>query len=159
VKPALEALQEYLSAKRIKYDISTKDCIWFSLLIPTPGIREMPNRAVSCGIRIGEEDRRILYFYVTVMAVEISEELQAAVNSFFMKFQSSVFKAGRIVVHPDGTILYTLTQFLCAEETIDSKAISSLLTTAIVEIAAVFMLQDNIIKTLPLATVKRFGTA
>jgi hypothetical protein len=158
VKPALEALQEYLKVKRIKYDMSAKNAIWFSLVVPTPDIREMPNRFISCGIRLGG-DVKLLYFTATVMAVEISEEMRTAVSSFFMKFQSSGFKVGRIVVHPDGTILYTLTQFLCAEETIDSQAISSLITTAIIEIAAIFMLRDSIIKALPRATVRYFGIA
>ncbi len=158
MKPALEALQEYLNAKRIKYDMSAKNAIWFSLVVPTPDIREMPNRFISCGIRLGG-DGKLLHFTATVMAVEISEELQPAVSSFFMKFQSSGFKAGRIIVHHDGTILYTLTQFLCAEGTIDSQAISSLLTTAIIEIAAIFMLRDSMIKALPLATVQHFGIA
>jgi hypothetical protein len=159
VKPALEALQEYLDTKRIKYDMSSKYAIWFSLLIPTPEIREMPNRYVSCGIRMADDNGRILYFTATVMAVEISEELQTAVRSFFMQFQSSGFKAGRIVVRPDGTIYYSLAQFLCAEGTIDSQAISSLLMTAIVEIAAIYMMRDSVVKTLPLATVQRFGIA
>lgn len=159
MKPALEALQEYLRAKRIKYDMSAKNAIWFSLLIPTPEVMGMPNRYVSCGIRIADDGSHTLYFTATVMTVEISEELQEAVSSFFMKFQGSGFKAGRIVVHPDGTILYSLTQFLCAGGTLDSQAIASLLTMAIVEIAAIFMLRDTMIKTLPLATVSRFGSA
>ena len=159
MKPALEALQEYLKAKRIKYDLSVKNAIWFSLLVPTPEVKEMPNRHVSCGIRISDDTRNALYFTATVMTVETSEELQEAVSSFFMKFQGSGFKAGRIVVHPDGTILYSLTQFLCEGGTLDRQAIASLLTTAIVEIAAIFMLRDTMIKTLPLATVSRFGSA
>lgn len=159
MKPALKALQEYLNAKRVKYDMSVKNAIWFSLLIPTPEIREMPNRFVSCGIRIADDNSHILYFTATVMAVEISEELQTAVRSFFMQFQSSGFKAGRIIIHPDGTIIYSLTQFLCTGGTLDSQAISSLLMTAVVEIASIFMMRDGVIKTLPLATVQRFGIA
>jgi hypothetical protein len=31
--------------------------------------------------------------------------------------------------------------------------------TAIVEIASIFMMRDSVIKTLPLATVQRFGIA
>jgi hypothetical protein len=159
VKPALETIQKYLRAKRIKYDMSVKNSIWFSLLIPTPEAMEMPNRHVSCGIRITDDGSHTLYFTATVMTVEISEQLQEAVSSFFMKFQGSAFKAGRIVVHPDGSIFYSLTQFLCSGGTLDSQAIASLLTTAIVEIAAIFMLRDNMIKTMPLATVSRFGSA
>ncbi len=76
-----------------------------------------------------------------------------------MKFQSNEFKAGRIVLHPDGTIFYPLTQFLCSGGTLDEQAIAALLTTALLEIASIFMVRDESLKNLPLATVARFGIA
>ena len=159
VNPALEAVRDYLDAKKIKYNEAAANTIWFSLLVPTPEIKEMPNRFVSCGIRVPEKNGLILYFSATVMAVDVSEEMLAGVASIMMKFQSNEFKAGRIVLHPDGTIFYTLTQFLCSGGTIDEQAIAALLTTALLEIASIFMVRDESLKNLPLATVARFGIA
>jgi hypothetical protein len=62
-------------------------------------------------------------------------------------------------LHPDGTIFYTLTQFLCTGGTIDEQAIAAMITTAVLEIASIFMIRDNAVKILPLATVSHFGMA
>jgi hypothetical protein len=159
MKPVLDALKNYLDSKRIKYDVSTANTVWFSLLIPTPEIKEMPNRFVSCGIRIPENNGQLMHFSATVMAVEMSEDMLPGISSVLMKFQSSEFRAGRIVLHTDGTIFYTLTQFLCTGGTIDEQAIAAMMTTAVLEIASIFMIRDNAVKILPLATVSHFGMA
>ncbi|HKZ17018.1 MAG TPA: hypothetical protein VJ161_06080 [Geobacteraceae bacterium] len=159
MKPVLDALKNYLDSKGIKYDVSTANTVWFSLLIPTPEIKEMPNRFVSCGIRIPERNGQLMFFSATVMVVEMSEEMLVGISSVLMKFQSSEFRAGRIVLHPDGTIFYTLTQFLCTGGTIDEQAIAAMITTAVLEIASIFMIRDNAVKILPLATVSHFGMA
>ncbi len=159
MKPALEALKKYLNSKRIKYEASAANTVSFSLLIPTPEIREMPNRFISCGIRIPENNGHLMYFSATVMVAEISEEMLAGIASVLMKFQSSEFRAGKIVLHSDGTIFYTLTQFLCSGGTIDEQAIAAMMTTAVLEIASIFMIRDKAVRILPLANVSRFGTA
>ncbi len=159
MKPALEAAKNYLKSKRIRYESITANSLWFSLLVPTPETRETPNRIVSCGISIPENDETMLNFTATVMAVEVSEENTADISTALIKFQSSELKSGKIVLHPEGTILYHLTQFLCSGGTTDERAIGSMIATAVLEIASIFMLRDNAVKIMPLATVTRFGMA
>lgn len=159
MKPALEAVKNYLKAKRIRCESAAANAVWFSLLIPTPGVQEAPNRYVSCGIRIPESNHNIMYFSATVMAVDGSEEDTSDISDVLMKYQSSELKAGKIVLHVDGTVFYTLTQFLCAGGTIDERAFAAMMTTAVLEIASIFMIRDKAVKILPLATVTRFGMA
>ncbi len=159
MKPALEAAKNYLKSKRIRCESTAANTLWFSLLVPTPEIQETPNRFVSCGIRIPENNLNIMYFSATVMAVETSGENSDGISAALMKYQSSELKSGKIVLHPDGTIFYTLTQFLCSGGTIDERAIAAMMTTAVLEIASIFLIRDNAVKILPLATVTRFGMA
>lgn len=159
MKPALEAAKNYLKSKRIRYESTAANTLWFSLLVPTPETRETPNRIVSCGINIPENDDRMMYFSATVMAVEVSEENTARISTALVKFQSSELKSGKIVLHPDGTIFYHLTQCLCSGGTTDERAIGTMIATAVLEIASIFMIRDNALKIMPLATVTRFGIA
>ncbi len=159
MKPALEAVKNYLKAKRIRCESSAANALWFSLIVPTPELQETPNRFVSCAIRIPENNQNIMYFSATVMAVEESGENVSAISDALMKFQSSELRAGKISLHSDGTVFYSLTQFLCAGGAIDERAIASMLTTAVLEIASIFMIRDNAVKILPLATVRHFGMA
>ncbi len=159
MKPALEAVKNYLKTKRIRCESTAANVLWFSLLIPTPEVQESPNRYVSCGIRIPENNHNIVYFSATVMTVESAEENMSGISDVLMRFQSSEIKAGKIVLHSDGTVFYTLTQFLCAGGTIDERASAAMIATAVLEIASIFMIRDNAVKILPLATVTRFGMA
>jgi hypothetical protein len=159
MKSAIDAVKEYLEAKGIRFEAGRENSVWFSLLIPTPEIAEMPNRLVSCGIRIPDVGDKALHFSATVMAIELSDELLAPVTSFFMRFQSLELKAGRIIVHPDGSVFYHHTQFLCSGGSSDMHAVAAMITTAILEIAAIFLAKDDVLRILPTATVPRFGVA
>jgi hypothetical protein len=159
MKPALDAVREYLDAKGIRYEAAGVNAVRFSLLVPTPESAEMPNRVVSCGISVPDVGDKTLLFSATVMAIELSEELLAPVTSFFMRFQSMGLKAGRIIVHPDGSVFYHHTQFLCSGGSSDMQAVAAMITTAILEIAAIFLVNDEVIRILPTATVQRFGMA
>ncbi len=159
MKPALDAVKNYLKSKRIRFNTRAANILWFSLLIPTPEIRETPNRYVSCGIRISDKNKNILYFSATIMAVDISGENTAGILEALMKFQSSELKLGKIVLHPDGTITYNLTQFLCSGGTIDERAVAVMMAAAVLEMASIFLIRDKAVRILPLATVRRFGMA
>jgi hypothetical protein len=158
-KSAIETVKDYLKTKRIRYEASTPNALWFSLLVPTPEIRETPNRFVSCGFSIQEGNRNLLLFSATIMIVDISGVTPEGVSSLLMKFQSSDLKAGKITLHCDGTVSYALTQFLCSGGTIDMPALANMMTTAILEIASIFMIRVNALKVLPMANVTRFGIA
>jgi hypothetical protein len=159
MRPALDAVKEYLEAKGIRFEAASENSVWFSLLIPTPELADTPNRIVSCGIKVADVGDMALHFSATVMAIELTDELLAPVTSFFMRFQSLGLKAGRIIIHPDGSVLYHHTQFLCAGGSSDVHAVAAMITTAILEIAAIFLVKDEVIQTLPTATVPRFGMA
>jgi hypothetical protein len=159
MKPAMDAVRDYLDSKKIRYEESGSESIRFSLLIPTPELTEMPNRLVSCGIRIKNGKSSALILSVTVMSLELTEELIVPITSFFMRFQSSHIGSGKVAVHPEGSILYQLTQFTSSGGTSDEQAVSLMITTAILEIAAIFLAKDEIITILPTATVPRFGMA
>lgn len=159
MKPALEAVKEYLETKRIRYEAMESGSIWFSLLIPTPEITEMPNRLVSCAMSIPAGDTRVIQLSATVMAVELSDARLEPVSSFFMKFQSSNLKAGRIMVHEDGAIFYCQTQFLCSGGTMDENAVAGMIITAVLEMTAIFMVKDELVTILPPMITPRSGVA
>jgi hypothetical protein len=159
MRPALDAVKEYLEAKRIRYEATAAGSIRFSILIPTPAVAEMPNRLVSCAVSIPRSGARTLQLSAMVMAVELSTELLAPVTSFFMKYQSERLKAGRIVIHEDGAIFYNQTQFLCSGASMDGNAVASMITTAILEMAAIFMVKDEFVMILPPMVTPRFGVA
>jgi len=159
VKPALDAVKEYLESKNIRYEASEAVSIWFSLLIPTPEIVEMPNRLVSCAVSIPTSDARTLQFSATVMAVELSDRQLEPINAFFMEYQSSQLKSGRILVHEDGAIFYSQTQFLCAGGTMDENAVAAMVTSAILEMAGIFMVKAELITILPPMVTPRSGVA
>lgn len=157
--PAQDAVKEYLAAKQIRYEATAADSVRFSLLIPTPEVAEMPNRLVSCAISIPRSDARTLQLSAMVMAVELSEELLKPVTSFFMEYQSSRLMAGKIIIHDDGAIFYSQTQFLCVGGTMDEHAVATMITTAILEMAAIFMAKDEFVRILPPLATPRFGVA
>ncbi|MDD2320458.1 MAG: hypothetical protein PHO83_10430 [Geobacteraceae bacterium] len=159
MKPALEAVKEYLDSKRIKYESTTPNTVWFSLIVPTPETTKMPNRVVSCSVRIPQAVIQTLHLSVTVMAVETSDELFQQVTSFFMRYQSTELKIGRIVVHPDGSVLYHYSQFLGAEGTIDRFSVAAMITTAIIEISSLYKAKDEAVRVLPKPNVPHFGLA
>jgi len=159
MKPALDAVKEYLEAKRIRYEAAAAGSIRFSLLIPTPEVAEMPNRLVSCAVSIPGSDARTLQLSAMVMAVELSAELLDPVTSFFMKYQSERLRSGKIIIHEDGAIFYSQTEFLCAGATMDEHAVASMITTAILEMAAIFMVKDEFVRILPPMVTPRFGVA
>ncbi len=159
MKPALDAVKEYLEAKQIRYEASSSGSVRFSLLIPTPEVAEMPNRLVSCAISIPGSDARTVQFSATVMAVELSDRQLEPVGAFFMKYQSSNLRAGRILVHDDGAVFYCQTQFLCAGGTMDGNAVAAMVTTAILEISGIFMVKDELVTILPPMVVPRSGVA
>ncbi|MGA7827792.1 MAG: hypothetical protein WCA04_09035 [Geobacteraceae bacterium] len=159
MKPALKAVIEYLESKDIKYEETAPNTIWFSLIVPTPETPGMPNRIVSCSIRIPQAIIQTFNFTVAVMAVEFSEELFQQISSFFMHYQSTKLKVGRIVVQPDGSILYHYSQFLGAGGNIDRFSVAAMVTTAIIEIAAIYKAKNEAIRVLPKPTVPHFGLA
>jgi len=159
MRPALDAVKEYLAAKRIRYEATAAGSLRFSLLIPTPEEAEMPNRLVSCAVGIPRSDARTLQLSAMVMAVELSAELLDPVTSFFMKYQSERLRAGKIIIHEDGAIFYGQTQFLCSGGTMDENAVASMITTAILEMAAIFMVKDDFVRILPPMVTPRFGVA
>ncbi len=159
MKHALEAFKEYLQAKQIRFETTHPSVLWFSLMIPTPDCPEMPSRIVSCSASLPNPGTRTLTLSVTLLSVELSEELLSPVTSFFMRYQSKSMKVGRVLVHPDGSVFYQLTQFLCEDGCCDTHAVSHMITTAILEIAAIFLIKDKVIKLLPTANVSRFGLA
>jgi hypothetical protein len=93
------------------------------------------------------------------MAVELSEELFLQVTSFFMRYQSTELKIGRIVVQPDGSILYHYSQFLGAGGNVDRFSIAAMITTAIIEITSIFKARDEVIRVFPKPTVPHSGLA
>lgn len=159
MRPALDAVKEYLDAKRIRYEATASESIRFSLLIPTPEVEGMPNRLVSCAVSIPRSDARTLQLSAMVMAVELSKELLEPVTSFFMKYQSSRLRDGKIIIHDDGAIFYSQTQFLCSGGTMDGNAVASMITTAILEMAGIFMVKDEFVRILPPQVTPRFGVA
>jgi hypothetical protein len=159
MKPALEAVKEYLDSKKIKYEITAPNTVWFSLIVPTPETPGMPNRVVSCSIRIPQAVIQTLHFSVTVMAVELSEELFQQVTSFFMRYQSTELNIGRIVVHPDGSVFYHYSQFLGSEGIIDRLSVAAMITTAIIEISSMYKAKDEALRVLPKPNVPHFGLA
>jgi hypothetical protein len=159
MKPALEAVRDYLESKGIKYENTAPNTVWFSLIVPTPDTPGLPNRVVSCSIRIPQAIIQTLNFTVAVMAVELSEELFQQITSFFMRYQSTELKVGRIVVHPDGSILYHYSQFLGSGGNIDKFSVAAMITTAIIEISSIYKAKDEAIRILPRPTVPHFGLA
>lgn len=159
MKPALKAVTDYLESKGIKYENTAPNTVWFSLIIPTPDTPGLPNRVVSCSIRIPQAIIQTLNFTVAVMAVELSEELFQHITSFFMRYQSTELKVGRIVVHPDGSILYHYSQFLGSGGNVDNFSVAAMITTAIIEIASIYKAKDEAIRVLPRPTVPHFGLA
>jgi len=159
MKPALEAVMDYLESKGIKYENTAPNTVWFSLIVPTPDTPGLPNRVVSCSIRIPQAIIQTLNFTVAVMAVELSEELFQHITSFFMRYQSTELKIGRIVVHPDGSILYHYSQFLGSGGNIDKFSVAAMITTAIIEISSIYKAKDEAIRILPRPTVPHFGLA
>ncbi|MRR06706.1 MAG: hypothetical protein EG828_07150 [Deltaproteobacteria bacterium] len=159
MNPALESVMEYLDANGIKYEMKHPRTIWFSLIVPTPETPGTPNRVVSCSIRIPQAVIQTLHFSVAVMAVELSEELFQQVASFFMRYQSTELKIGRIVVQPDGSILYHYSQFLGAGGNVDRFSIAAMITTAIIEISSIFKARDDVIRVFPKPTVPHSGQA
>ncbi|MHC1698543.1 MAG: hypothetical protein AB9919_10885 [Geobacteraceae bacterium] len=159
MNPALKAVMDYLESKEIKYEETAKNTIWFSLIVPTPDTPGLPSRAVSCSIRIPQAIIQTLNFTVTVMAVEVSEELFQQISSFFMNYQSKELKVGRIVVQPDGSILYHYCQFLGSGGNVDRFSVAAMITTAVIEIAAIYKAKNEAIKVLPKPTVPHFGLA
>jgi hypothetical protein len=159
MKPALESVIEYLDDKGITYELKAPNTVWFSLIVPTPETSGLPNRVVSCSIRIPQAIIQTLNFTVAVMAVELTEELFQHVTSFFMRYQSTELKVGRIVVHPDGSILYHYSQFLGSGGNVDRFSVAAMITTAIIEIAAIYKAKDEAIRVLPKPTVPHFGLA
>jgi hypothetical protein len=159
MNPAMNAVTEYLEAKGIKYEESAPNTVWFSLIVPTPDTPAMPNRVVSCSIRIPQAIIQTLNFTVAVMAVELTDELFQEIASFFMRYQSTELKVGRIVVHQDGSILYHYSQFLGAGGNIDRFSVSAMITTAIIEISSIYKAKDEAIRVIPKPTVPHFGLA
>lgn len=159
MKPALEAVKEYLDAKGIKYEATTTDTVWFSLIIPTPDTPETPNRIVSCSISVPEAVIRTLHFSVPVMAVELSEDLFQKVTSFFMKYQSTELKMGRILIHQDGSVFYQYSQFLDTGGNIERFSVAAIVTTAIIEIASIYKAKDETVKVIQKPNVPLFGLA
>jgi hypothetical protein len=159
MKPAIEIFKDYLRAKQIRFEASRPNVLWFSLMIPTPECSEMPTRILSCSASVPNPGDRTLLLSATLMTVELTEDLLKPVTSFFMRYQSMAMKAGRILIHPDGSIFYQQTQFLCHGGTCDAHAISTMITTAILEMAAIFLVKDEVVTLLPTATVSRFGLA
>ncbi|HOP41240.1 MAG TPA: hypothetical protein PLI53_09370 [Geobacteraceae bacterium] len=159
MKPALEAVKEYLDSKGITYESSSPNTVWFSLIVPTPETPARPNRVVSCSIRIPQAILRTLNLTVTVMAVELDEALLQQVTSFFMRYQSTELKMGRIVIQPDGTILYHYSQFLGSRGMIDSFSVAAIITTAIIEISSIYKAKDEAVRVLPRPNVPHFGLA
>lgn len=159
MKPALDAVREYLEAKKIRYESGASGAIRFSLLIPTPEAAETPNRLVSCAVSIPASDPRTLQFSATVMAVELFDRKPEPINSFFMEYQSMHLRSGRILVHDDGAVFYSQTQFLCSGGTIDGNAVAAMVTSAILEMAGIFMVEDELITILPPMVTTRSGVA
>ena len=159
MKPALKAVMDYLVSKGIKYEETAPNTVWFSLIVPTPDSPGMPNRVVSCSIRIPQAIIQTLNFTVAVMAVELTDELFQNITSFFMRYQSTELKVGRIVVHPDGSILYHYSQFLGSGGNIDRFSVAAMITTAIIEISSIYMAKDEAIRVIPKPTVPHFGLA
>jgi hypothetical protein len=159
MKPALDAVKEYLETKGIRFEAARGNSVWFSLLIPTPELADMPNRLVSCGIKVPDVGDKTLNFSAAVMAIELTDELLEPVTSFFMRFQSMGLKAGRIIVQPDGSVFYHHSQYLCAGGSSDVHAVAAMITTAVLEIAAIFLVKDEVIRIMPTATAPRFGMA
>jgi hypothetical protein len=159
MNPALKVVTDYLDTKEIKYEETAANTIWFSLIVPTPETPGMPNRIVSCSIRIPQAIIQTLNFTVAVMAVEVNEELFQQISSFFMHYQSTELKIGRIVVQPDGSILYHYSQFLGAGSNIDRFSVAAMITTAIIEISAIYKAKNEAIRVLPKPTVPHFGLA
>ncbi|MDD2336979.1 MAG: hypothetical protein PHD01_10435 [Geobacteraceae bacterium] len=159
MKPALKAVTDYLESKRIKYEKTAPNTVWFSLIVPTPDTPGMPNRVVSCSIRIPQAIIQTLNFTVAVMAVELTDELFQHIASFFMRYQSTELKVGRIVVHPDGSILYHYSQFLGSGGNVDNFSVAAMITTAIIEIATIYKAKDEAIRVIPKPTVPHFGLA
>lgn len=159
MKPAMEAVKDYLDSKNIKYESSSPDTVWFSLIVPTPETPGLPNRIVSCSIRTPQAILRTIILSVTVMAVELDEDLFQQVTSFFMRYQSTELKIGRIVVQPDGTILYHYSQFLGSRGMIDKFSVAAIVTTAIIEISSIYKAHDEAVRVLPKPNVSLFGLA
>lgn len=159
MKHAMDAFKEYLQAKQIYFEASRPDILWFSLLIPTPDCREMPARIVSCSAGVSSPGSKTLTLSATLFTVELSDELLTPVTSFFMRYQSRSMKAGRILVHPDGSVFYQITQFLGKDGQSDTHAVSHMVTAAVLEIAAIFLVKNDVIKLLPTPNVSRFGLA
>jgi hypothetical protein len=159
MKADLKAVTDYLESKGIKYEEAAPNTVWFSLIVPTPDTPGLPNRVVSCSIRIPQAIIQTLNFTVAVMAVELTDELFQQITSFFMRYQSTELKVGRIVVHPDGSILYHYSQFLGSGGNIDSFSVAAMITTAIIEISSIYKAKDDAIRILPKPTVPHFGLA
>jgi hypothetical protein len=100
-----------------------------------------------------------MLFSAAVMAVELNEEVAAEVRCALMKLQNSGLNQGRITLHEDGLVTYSLHQFLCSGGTTDIHAVGTMLTTAVLEIAAIFLLSDVSVKAIPIANVLRTGLA
>lgn len=159
MNPALKAVSDYLESKGIKFEETAPNTIWFSLLVPTPETQGMPNRVVSCSIRIPQAIIQTLNFTVAVMAVELTDELFEHITSFFMRYQSTELKVGRIVVQPDGSILYHYCQFLGSGGNVDRFSVAAMITTAIIEISSIYKAKDEALRVLPKPTVPHFGLA
>jgi len=159
MNPALKAVKDYLESKEIKYEETAKNTIWFSLIVPTPDTPGLPSRVVSCSIRIPQAIIQTLNFTVAVMAVEVSEELFQQISAFFMHYQSTELKVGRIVVQPDGSVLYHYSQFLGAGGNVDRFSVAAMVTTAIIEISSIYKAKNEAIRILPKPTVPHFGLA
>jgi hypothetical protein len=159
MNPAMKAVLDYLESNGIKYDAKAPNTVWFSLIVPTPDTPGMPNRVVSCSIRIPQAIIQTLNFTVAVMAVELTDELFQHIASFFMQYQSTELKVGRIVLNPDGSILYHYSQFLGSGGNIDRFSVAAMITTAIIEIASIYKAKDEAIRILPKPNVPNFGLA
>lgn len=155
MKPVLEAVSSYLTSKNIRYNVSATNSISFSLLVPTPDQKEMPNRFVSSAITI--QENRIVEFSAAVMLINTLEEIPQDLSSVMFKFQSATLKVGKMSLHPDGTLFYHLSQFLCSGGTTDEEAVAAMIHAAVLEMASIFMLRDLVkVRT---GTISRFGTA
>jgi hypothetical protein len=159
MNPALQAVMDYLESKQIRYEETAPNTIWFSLIVPTPDTPGLPNRVVSCSVRIPQAIIQTLNFTVAIMAVEVTDELFQRISSFFMHYQSTELKVGRIVVQPDGSILYHYSQFLGAGGNVDRFSVASMITTALIEIAAIYKAKNEAIRVMPKPNVPHFGSA
>jgi len=159
MNPAMKAVMDYLESNGIKFEETAPNTVWFSLLVPTLDTQGLPNRVVSCSIRIPQAIIQTLNFTVAVMAVELTDELFEHITSFFMRYQSTELKVGRIVVQPDGSILYHYCQFLGSGGNVDRFSVAAMITTAIIEISSIYKAKDEALRVLPKPTVPHFGLA